>query len=167
MPHNHTKDTNYISHPKSSSSKGQDLSLPVSVAPMEGGGKHKRGLWTLEEDKLLMEYIREHGNGRWSRVSKITGLKRGGKSCRLRWINNLSLTVKKGNFSKDEEDIIIRLHKLLGNRWSLIAGRIRGRTGNQIKNHWNTHLSKKFEIKKERTNPIFHRYHWLEAIGKP
>ncbi|KAF6175821.1 hypothetical protein GIB67_003309 [Kingdonia uniflora] len=114
----------------------------------EGGGKYKRGLWTMEEDKLLIEYIREHGNGRWSRVSKITGLKRGGKSCRLRWINYLSPTVKKGDFSRDEEDLIVRLHKLLGNRWSLIAGRIPGRTDNRVKNHWNTHLSKKFEMKK-------------------
>ncbi|KAF6134389.1 hypothetical protein GIB67_005781 [Kingdonia uniflora] len=120
---------------------------------MEGESKYKRGLWTLEEDKLLKNYIRENGSGRWSRVQAITGLKRGGKSCRLRWINYLSPTVKRGNFSKDEDDLIIRLHKLLGNRWSLIAGRVPGRTDNQVKNHWNTYLSKKFVTKKEKNKP--------------
>lgn len=48
------------------------------------------------------------------------GLKRCGKSCRLRWINYLSPSVKRGDFSEEEEDLIIRLHKLLGNRFSLI-----------------------------------------------
>ncbi|VVB04273.1 unnamed protein product [Arabis nemorensis] len=58
-------------------------------------------------------------------------------------MNYLSPNVKKGNFTEQEEDLIIRLHKLLGNRWSLIAKRVPGRTDNQVKNYWNTHLSKK------------------------
>uniref|UniRef100_A0A6V7QXG0 Uncharacterized protein n=1 Tax=Ananas comosus var. bracteatus TaxID=296719 RepID=A0A6V7QXG0_ANACO len=65
------------------------------------------------------------------------------KSCRLRWLNYLRPGIKRGNISEDEEDLIIRLHNLLGNRWSLIAGRLPGRTDNEIKNHWNTHLSKR------------------------
>ncbi|XP_010507072.1 PREDICTED: trichome differentiation protein GL1-like [Camelina sativa] len=76
-------------------------------------------------------------------VVRKTGLKRCGKSCRLRWMNYLSPNVKKGTFTEQEEDLIIRLHKLLGNRWSLIAKRVPGRTDNQVKNYWNTHLSKK------------------------
>ncbi|OVA18433.1 SANT/Myb domain [Macleaya cordata] len=71
------------------------------------------------------------------------GLNRCGKSCRLRWLNYLRPGIKRGNITEDEEDLIIRLHNLLGNRWSLIAGRLPGRTDNEIKNHWNTHLSKK------------------------
>ncbi|KAH9326961.1 hypothetical protein KI387_007139, partial [Taxus chinensis] len=70
-------------------------------------------------------------------------LLRCGKSCRLRWLNYLRPDVKRGQILADEEDIILRLHHLLGNRWSLIAGRIPGRTDNEIKNFWNTHLSKK------------------------
>ncbi|KAL5813886.1 hypothetical protein ACOSQ4_024527 [Xanthoceras sorbifolium] len=113
---------------------------------MEGrSSEYKKGLWTVEEDKILADYIRVHGKGKWNRVAKVTGLKRCGKSCRLRWINYLSPNVKRGNFSQEEDDLIIRLHNLLGNRWSLIAGRVPGRTDNQVKNHWNTHLSKKFE----------------------
>ncbi|PKI66654.1 hypothetical protein CRG98_012996 [Punica granatum] len=95
-----------------------------------------------------MDFIGVHGKGKWNRVAKMTGLKRGGKSCRLRWINYLSPGVKRGDFSEEEDDLIIRLHNLLGNRWSLIAGRVPGRTDNQVKNHWNTHLSKKLGFKK-------------------
>ncbi|XVF50310.1 hypothetical protein PTKIN_Ptkin04bG0086400 [Pterospermum kingtungense] len=114
----------------------------------EKNSEYKKGLWTVEEDRVLMDYIRMHGKGKWSRIPKVTGLKRCGKSCRLRWTNYLSPGVKRGDFSEEENDLIIRLHNLLGNRWSLIAGRVPGRTDNQVKNHWNTHLSKKLGIKK-------------------
>ncbi|XP_075661123.1 transcription factor WER-like [Castanea sativa] len=116
---------------------------------MEARNEYRKGLWTEEEDRILMEYIRVHGKGKWNRIAKMAGLKRCGKSCRLRWINYLSPSVKRGDFSEEEEDLIIRLHNLIGNRWSLIAGRVPGRTDNQVKNHWNTHLSKKLGIKKE------------------
>ncbi|XP_042500750.1 transcription factor WER-like [Macadamia integrifolia] len=118
---------------------------------MEQGMKnhYKKGLWTVEEDNILMDYIRVHGKGRWNRIPKVTGLNRCGKSCRLRWMNYLSPNVKKGDFSEEEDDLIIRLHNLLGNRWSLIAGRVPGRTDNQVKNHWNTYLSKKLGINKK------------------
>lgn len=74
-----------------------------------------------------------------------TGLLRCGKSCRLRWMNYLRPDIKRGNIGPEEEDLIIRLHCLLGNRWSLIAGRLPGRTDNEIKNYWNSHLSKKLK----------------------
>ncbi|KAK7301424.1 hypothetical protein RJT34_12288 [Clitoria ternatea] len=103
----------------------------------------KRGPWTPEEDQLLANYIKKEGEGRWRTLPKRAGLLRCGKSCRLRWMNYLRPSVKRGHIAPDEEDLILRLHRLLGNRWSLIAGRIPGRTDNEIKNYWNTHLSKK------------------------
>ncbi|KAK7838398.1 transcription repressor MYB5 [Quercus suber] len=103
----------------------------------------KRGPWTPEEDELLSSYIKKEGEGRWRTLPKRAGLLRCGKSCRLRWMNYLRPSVKRGQIAPDEEDLILRLHRLLGNRWSLIAGRIPGRTDNEIKNYWNTHLSKK------------------------
>nr|XP_027072976.1 transcription repressor MYB5-like isoform X1 [Coffea arabica] len=103
----------------------------------------KRGPWTPEEDELLSDYIKREGEGRWRTLPKKAGLLRCGKSCRLRWMNYLRPSVKRGHIAWDEEDLILRLHRLLGNRWSLIAGRIPGRTDNEIKNYWNTHLSKK------------------------
>ncbi|KAI8529702.1 hypothetical protein RHMOL_Rhmol12G0245600 [Rhododendron molle] len=103
-----------------------------------------RGAWTAMEDKILTEYIRVNGEGKWRNLPKRAGLKRCGKSCRLRWLNYLRPDIKRGNITNDEEDLIIRLHKLLGNRWSLIAGRLPGRTDNEIKNYWNTNIGKKF-----------------------
>ncbi|KAL5770934.1 hypothetical protein ACOSP7_015088 [Xanthoceras sorbifolium] len=104
-----------------------------------------RGAWTAREDKILRDYITLHGEGGWRNVPKKAGLKRCGKSCRLRWLNYLRPDIKRGNISPDEEELIIRLHKLLGNRWSLIAGRLPGRTDNEIKNYWNTNLVKKVQ----------------------
>ncbi|MED6221931.1 hypothetical protein PIB30_059514 [Stylosanthes scabra] len=102
-----------------------------------------RGAWTAQEDKILRDYISLHGQGKWRNLPQRAGLKRCGKSCRLRWLNYLRPDIKRGNISQDEEELIIRLHKLLGNRWSLIAGRLPGRTDNEIKNYWNTNLGKK------------------------
>ncbi|XP_059278588.1 transcription repressor MYB5-like [Lycium ferocissimum] len=103
----------------------------------------KRGPWTPEEDEILTNYVSKEGEGRWRTLPRKAGLLRCGKSCRLRWMNYLRPSVKRGHISSDEEDLILRLHRLLGNRWSLIAGRIPGRTDNEIKNYWNTRLSKK------------------------
>ncbi|KAI9192215.1 hypothetical protein LWI28_019628 [Acer negundo] len=103
----------------------------------------KRGLWKPEEDLILKNYVETHGEGNWAAVSENSGLMRGGKSCRLRWKNYLRPNIKRGCMSQEEEDLIIRMHKLLGNRWSLIAGRLPGRTDNEVKNYWNTHLNKK------------------------
>ncbi|XP_030530704.1 transcription factor MYB123-like [Rhodamnia argentea] len=102
-----------------------------------------RGAWTAMEDRILTSYIKAHGEGKWRNLPKRAGLKRCGKSCRLRWLNYLKPDIKRGNISLDEEELIVRLHKLLGNRWSLIAGRLPGRTDNEIKNYWNTTLGKK------------------------
>ncbi|XP_022729718.1 myb-related protein 308-like [Durio zibethinus] len=104
-----------------------------------------RGAWSVLEDKILIDYIKAHGEGRWRNLPKRAGLNRCGKSCRLRWLNYLRPDIKRGNISTDEEELIIRLHKLLGNRWSLIAGRLPGRTDNEIKNYWNTNLGKKVQ----------------------
>ncbi|XP_010932431.1 transcription factor MYB1 [Elaeis guineensis] len=109
-----------------------------------------RGAWSAWEDKILRDYIKTHGEGKWRDLPKRAGLKRCGKSCRLRWLNYLRPDIKRGNISHDEEDLIIKLHKLLGNRWSLIAGRLPGRTDNEIKNYWNTNLRKK--VKSQQSN---------------
>ncbi|KAG8077047.1 hypothetical protein GUJ93_ZPchr0006g45788 [Zizania palustris] len=86
----------------------------------------KRGAWTSKEDDMLASYIKAHGEGKWREVPQRAGLRRCGKSCRLRWLNYLRPNIKRGNISDDEEELIVRLHNLLGNRWSLIAGRDAG-----------------------------------------
>ena len=109
----------------------------------------KKGAWSKQEDQKLIEYIQKHGEGCWSslpqsagmfrlRLSRcesessamifdliiyIPGLLRCGKSCRLRWVNYLKPDVKRGNFGEDEEDLIVKLHALLGNRLGILLYR--------------------------------------------
>ncbi|GMH09120.1 hypothetical protein Nepgr_010960 [Nepenthes gracilis] len=115
----------------------------------------KKGPWTPEEDKRLVEYIQRHGHGSWRALPKLAGLNRCGKSCRLRWTNYLRPDIKRGKFSEEEEQTIVNLHSVLGNKWSAIASHLPGRTDNEIKNYWNTHLRKK--LLHRGIDPVTHR----------
>ncbi|KAF3443820.1 hypothetical protein FNV43_RR13510 [Rhamnella rubrinervis] len=103
----------------------------------------KKGPWTPEEDLKLINHIQKHGPGNWRTLPRNAGLQRCGKSCRLRWTNYLRPDIKRGRFSFEEEETIIQLHSILGNKWSAIAARLPGRTDNEIKNYWNTHIRKR------------------------
>ncbi|XVF48917.1 hypothetical protein PTKIN_Ptkin03bG0226700 [Pterospermum kingtungense] len=129
-----------------------------------------RGAWSAKEDKILTNYIKIHGEGRWRDLPQRAGLQRCGKSCRLRWLNYLRPDIKRGNISTEEDELIIRLHKLLGNRWSLIAGRLPGRTDNEIKNYWNTNLSKRVHGHKttpKSTTQASNMKHNMKASPEP
>ncbi|KAF7850127.1 hypothetical protein BT93_L5827 [Corymbia citriodora subsp. variegata] len=105
----------------------------------------KKGAWSVEEDEKLTAYIKRHGIWNWSRMAGPAGLRRSGKSCRLRWMNYLRPNLKHGNFTKEEVETIIKLHEVLGNKWSAIASKLVGRTDNEVKNYWNTHLKKRLK----------------------
>ncbi|XP_076891710.1 transcription factor MYB86-like [Bidens hawaiensis] len=117
--------------------------------------KLNKGLWSPEEDEKLLKYITRFGVGCWSSVPKHAGLQRCGKSCRLRWINYLRPDLKRGTFSQEEENIILDLHQVLGNRWAQIAAQLPGRTDNEIKNYWNSCLKKK--LMKQGIDPNTHK----------
>ncbi|XP_052206166.1 transcription factor MYB61-like [Diospyros lotus] len=117
--------------------------------------KLRKGLWSPEEDEKLIKHITKYGHGCWSSVPKLAGLQRCGKSCRLRWINYLRPDLKRGTFSQQEENLIIELHAVLGNRWSQIAAQLPGRTDNEIKNLWNSSLKKK--LRQRGIDPSSHK----------
>ncbi|PKA61952.1 Myb-related protein Zm1 [Apostasia shenzhenica] len=102
-----------------------------------------KGPWTPAEDMKLADFILKNGHSNWRTLPTHAGLQRCGKSCRLRWINYLRPDIKRGNFTQEEEETIIKLHSELGNKWSKIASCLPGRTDNEIKNVWHTHIKKR------------------------
>ncbi|KAJ7980332.1 MYB transcription factor [Quillaja saponaria] len=131
------------------------LSIDMGRAPCCEKVGLKKGRWTAEEDRILTQYIEANGEGSWRSLPKKAGLLRCGKSCRLRWINYLRGDLKRGNITPQEEETIVNLHAALGNRWSLISSHLPGRTDNEIKNYWNSHLRRKiYSFKKPADNSL-------------
>ncbi|CAL9039393.1 unnamed protein product [Musa banksii] len=118
----------------------------------------KKGPWSPEEDAKLKAYIEENGTGgNWIALPHKIGLKRCGKSCRLRWLNYLRPDIKRGGFTEEEDQRICSLYISIGSRWSIIAAQLPGRTDNDVKNYWNTKLQKKlFGKRKEPPLRINH-----------
>ncbi|KAK6127062.1 hypothetical protein DH2020_039203 [Rehmannia glutinosa] len=113
----------------------------------------KKGPWSPEEDATLKAYIDKFGTGgNWIALPQKIGLKRCGKSCRLRWLNYLRPNIKHGGFTEEEDNIICSLYISIGSRWSIIAAQLPGRTDNDIKNYWNTRLKKKLLGRRKQSN---------------
>ncbi|KAK3147417.1 hypothetical protein QOZ80_3BG0282120 [Eleusine coracana subsp. coracana] len=131
-------------------------------------GELRRGPWTVEEDLLLVNYVHTHGEGRWNSLARSAGLKRTGKSCRLRWLNYLRPDLRRGNITPQEQLLILELHSRWGNRWSKIAQHLPGRTDNEIKNYWRTRVQKhakqlKCDVNSQQFKDVM-RYLWMPRL---
>ena len=102
----------------------------------------KRMPWSEDEDKVMKQLVNKYGTSNWTLIASKMGKSRNGKQCRERWYNHLNPTLKKNNWTLDEENILFSKHMQLGNKWADIASFLPGRTLNDIKNHFYSKLRK-------------------------
>ena len=112
---------------------GDDSDKPDTPASTGGSQRAFKGStqqWTLQEDNLLRKLVDEHGHRKWSFIAgKMEG--RRGKQCRDRWLNHLKPDIRRGEWTAEEERILVEGHRMLGTRWAALAKLLPGRPENR------------------------------------
>lgn len=124
---------------KSSVSDIKEASKPSQQRRARKG----RNPWTPKEDALLVDLMKKYGQS-WAMISSaLPG--RTGKQVRDRFLNKLRPHIRCGDWSVEEDELIVSLSKEIGNRWSLIATHLPGRTEAQVKNRYYSHIKKRLD----------------------
>ena len=107
--------------------------------------KIKVGSWDEEEDKILLNWVKENGPVHWGKCAKLIK-QRTGQQCMEHWKNNLNPELKKGQWTSEEVLLILKLYKKFGS-WKKIICVFPGRNQNSIKNIFYIQLRKKWNTK--------------------
>lgn len=119
-------------------------------------GTIRRGPWSPEEDRRLMEIILLYGPLNWVRISVLL-VSRSPKQCRERYHQNLKPLLNRNPINSEEGLLIEKLVSQHGKKWAEIARHLPGRSDNAIKNWWNGGANRRrraLQISSDDTAPL-------------